>query len=128
MATGSPARTLLEMYDGNDRLVLDHGASGAPVVDCSGQVVAVVPTKGGVCIEELQKLCGGYTTDPPYALVILKRFGADNAAPAKSNGPTGVYQRASAGCMGKRGIQVITFLPFPTSLSGATPLATSSHP
>ena len=29
----------------------------------------------------------------PYALVsILKRFGADNAAPAKSNGPTGVYQ------------------------------------
>ena len=26
------------------------------------------------------------------------------------------------------GLQVITFLPFPTSLSGATPLATSSHP
>ena len=33
---------LLEMYDGDDRLVLDHGASGAPVVDCSGRVVAVV--------------------------------------------------------------------------------------
>ena len=33
---------LLEMYDGNDRLVLDHGASGAPVVDCEGRVVAVV--------------------------------------------------------------------------------------
>jgi hypothetical protein len=33
---------LLEMYDGNDRLVLDHGASGAPVVDCHGRVVAVV--------------------------------------------------------------------------------------
>ncbi|HZV20706.1 MAG TPA: serine protease [Hyphomicrobiales bacterium] len=33
---------LLEMYDGNDRLVLDHGASGAPVVDCDGRVVAVV--------------------------------------------------------------------------------------
>jgi hypothetical protein len=33
---------LLELYDGNDRLVLDHGASGAPVVDCKGQVVAVV--------------------------------------------------------------------------------------
>jgi hypothetical protein len=33
---------LLEMYDGNDRLVLDHGASGAPVVDCAGRVVAVV--------------------------------------------------------------------------------------
>jgi hypothetical protein len=33
---------LLEMYDGNDRLVLDHGASGAPVVDCEGRVVGVV--------------------------------------------------------------------------------------
>ena len=27
---------LLEMYDGDDRLVLDHGASGAPVLDCAG--------------------------------------------------------------------------------------------
>jgi Trypsin-like peptidase domain len=33
---------LLEMYDGNDRLVLDHGASGAPVFDCTGRVVAAV--------------------------------------------------------------------------------------
>jgi hypothetical protein len=33
---------LLEMYDGNDRLVLDYGASGAPVLDCNGRVVAVV--------------------------------------------------------------------------------------
>jgi len=33
---------LLEMYDGDDRLVLDHGASGAPVLDCQGRVVAVV--------------------------------------------------------------------------------------
>jgi hypothetical protein len=33
---------LLELYDGSDRLVLDHGASGAPVLDCKGQVVAVV--------------------------------------------------------------------------------------
>jgi hypothetical protein len=33
---------LLEMYDGNDRLVLDSGASGAPVFDCEGRVVAVV--------------------------------------------------------------------------------------
>ena len=33
---------LLEMYDGEDRLVLDHGASGAPVLDCEGRVVAVV--------------------------------------------------------------------------------------
>ena len=35
---------LLEMHDGNDRLVLDHGASGAPIVDCQGRVVAVVST------------------------------------------------------------------------------------
>jgi hypothetical protein len=33
---------LLELYDGNDRLVLDHGASGAPVLDCQGRVAAVV--------------------------------------------------------------------------------------
>jgi len=35
---------LLKMYDGNDRLVLDHGASGAAVLDCDGRVVAVVTT------------------------------------------------------------------------------------
>ena len=35
---------LLEIHDGNDRLVLDHGASGAPVLDCDGRVVAVVST------------------------------------------------------------------------------------
>lgn len=40
-------------------------------------------------------------TDPPYALVsIVKRFGGENAAPAKSNGASGVYARASAGFMG----------------------------
>jgi len=33
---------LLEMYEGNDRLALDYGSSGAPVVDCAGRVVAVV--------------------------------------------------------------------------------------
>ena len=33
---------LLELYDGDDRLVLDHGASGALVLDCEGCVVAVV--------------------------------------------------------------------------------------
>jgi hypothetical protein len=35
---------LLEMYDGNDRLAVDYGASGAPVFDCEGQVAAVVTT------------------------------------------------------------------------------------
>ncbi len=33
---------LFEITDGNDRMALDYGASGAPVLDCSGRVVAVV--------------------------------------------------------------------------------------
>src|SRR5262249_9785405 len=33
---------LLEGYHGHDTLVLDHGASGAPVLDCTGRVVAAV--------------------------------------------------------------------------------------
>lgn len=41
-------------------------------------------------------------TDPPYHLTsIVKRFGAEGAAPAK-RGATGAYQRASAGFMGKQ--------------------------
>lgn len=40
-------------------------------------------------------------TDPPYHLTsIVKRFGADNAAPAKV-GKTGAYARASKGFMGQ---------------------------
>src|SRR5690349_12824050 len=35
---------LLEMFDGNDRLAVDHGASGAPVYDCDGRIAAVVIT------------------------------------------------------------------------------------
>jgi hypothetical protein len=41
---GVAGAALLEMHDGNDRLVLDHGASGAPVLDCQGRAVAVVST------------------------------------------------------------------------------------
>jgi hypothetical protein len=33
---------LLELYEGDNRLIIDHGASGAPVVDCAGRVAAVV--------------------------------------------------------------------------------------
>lgn len=35
---------MLELYDGNNRLAVDHGASGAPVFDCEGRVAAVVST------------------------------------------------------------------------------------
>ena len=42
-------------------------------------------------------------TDPPYALVSIgKRFGKEGAAPAKSEGASGVYRRASAGFMGQQ--------------------------
>jgi len=33
---------LLEFYEGENRLVIDHGASGAPVIDCEGRVAAVI--------------------------------------------------------------------------------------
>jgi hypothetical protein len=33
---------LLEFYKGDNRLIVDHGASGAPVLDCEGRVAAVV--------------------------------------------------------------------------------------
>ncbi len=33
---------LLEVYEGENRLIVDHGASGAPVLDCEGHVAAVV--------------------------------------------------------------------------------------
>lgn len=60
----------------------------------------------GDCMEWLPRLPDGSVdacvTDPPYHLSIAKRFGADNAAPAKSNGATGVYKRASAGFMGQQ--------------------------
>jgi len=35
---------LLEMYEGDNRLAIDHGASGAPVFDCEGRIVAVIAT------------------------------------------------------------------------------------
>jgi DNA modification methylase len=40
--------------------------------------------------------------DPPYDLIsTVRRFGKPGSAPAKSNGATGVYARASKGFMGK---------------------------
>lgn len=42
-------------------------------------------------------------TDPPYGLTsVVKRFGKEGSAPAKSAGATGVYARASAGFMGQK--------------------------
>jgi len=35
---------LLEIYEGDNRLVIDHGASGAPVFDCEGRIAAVIST------------------------------------------------------------------------------------
>src|SRR5262249_49740240 len=35
---------LLEIYEGDNRLVIDHGASGAPVFDCDGPGAAVIST------------------------------------------------------------------------------------
>jgi site-specific DNA-methyltransferase (adenine-specific) len=61
---------------------------------------------GGDCLKRLPKLAENSidsgVCDPPYHLTsIVKRFGANNAAPAK-RGKTGAYARASAGFMGKQ--------------------------
>lgn len=58
----------------------------------------------GNMLNVLQTLGGFHAcvTDPPYHLTsIVKRFGAENAAPARA-GKTGAYARASAGFMGQR--------------------------
>jgi DNA modification methylase len=67
-----------------------------------------VVVHGGDCLDVLRRMesCSvdSVVTDPPYALVSIgKRFGADGAAPPKDYaGGSGVYQRASAGFMGKQ--------------------------
>jgi hypothetical protein len=60
---------LFEIYDGDDRLVLDHGASGAPVLDCEGRVVAVV---SNIFTQTLQF--------PPRAIRISTAWGSPNVA------------------------------------------------
>ena len=61
----------------------------------------------GDCIRAMRLMshlgvqCDSIVCDPPYHLTsIVKRFGAEGAAPAKS-GKTGAYRRAAAGFMGK---------------------------
>ncbi len=61
----------------------------------------------GDCLDVLKTLdensIDACVTDPPYHLTsIVKRFGSETAAPAKSSGATGVYKRSSAGFMGKQ--------------------------
>jgi site-specific DNA-methyltransferase (adenine-specific) len=70
------------------------------------QLTQSVILHGGDCLTVLASMgensIDSCVTDPPYHLTsIVKRFGAANAAPAKS-GKTGAYARASAGFMGKR--------------------------
>jgi DNA modification methylase len=59
--------------------------------DCRDVLAGLEPDSFDSCV-----------TDPPYHLTsIVKRFGSETAAPAKSNGATGVYARASSGFMGQ---------------------------
>lgn len=60
----------------------------------------------GDCRESMRTLpdasVDAVVCDPPYHLTsIVERFGKEDAAPAKSDGPTGVYARASRGFMGQ---------------------------
>ena len=60
-----------------------------------GDCLAVLKTMADASVDSV-------VTDPPYHLTsIVKRFGSQNAAPAKA-GKTGAFKRASAGFMGKQ--------------------------
>lgn len=69
---------------------------------------AKVRVEPGDCIEVMARLIAdgvivqSIVTDPPYHLTsIVKRFGGEDAAPAKV-GKTGAYARAARGFMGKQ--------------------------
>lgn len=62
----------------------------------------------GDCLDVMRRLkdegvqVDSVVTDPPYHLAsIVKRFGKAGSAPARSEGATGVYKRASVGFMGQ---------------------------
>lgn len=64
--------------------------------------------EGGDCVAVMRRLkeegvlLDGCASDPPYHLTkITDRFGAADAAPARSEGATGVYKRISGGFMGQ---------------------------
>lgn len=68
--------------------------NGRVTLHC-GDMLSVLPTLAENSVDSV-------VTDAPYHLTsIVKRFGADGAAPAKS-GKTGAFARASAGFMGKQ--------------------------
>jgi len=54
---------LFEIYEGDNRLVIDHGASGAPVFDCEGRVAAVIST---VITQNLQTPFGEMRIPTPW--------------------------------------------------------------
>lgn len=54
---------LFEMFDGNDRLAVDYGASGAPVYDCDARIVAVVTT---VITQTLSGFSGRMRVSTPW--------------------------------------------------------------
>lgn len=56
---------LLEMFDGDDRMAVDYGASGAPVYDCDARVVAVVTT---VITQTLPGLSGRMRTSTAWGM------------------------------------------------------------
>ena len=56
---------LLEMYEGDNRLAIDHGASGAPVFDCEGQIAAVIST---VITQVFQTPFGVLRTSTPWGV------------------------------------------------------------
>lgn len=68
-----------------------------------------VRVEHGDCLEVLPRLVAeglladACVTDPPYHLAsIVRRFGAEDAAPSVSEGPTGVYARSVRGFMGQK--------------------------
>ena len=54
---------LLEMYEGDNRFAIDHGASGAPVFDCEGRIAAVI---SNVITQTFQTPFGGLRTSTAW--------------------------------------------------------------
>src|SRR5262249_7862356 len=93
---------LLEMYDGDDRLVLDHGASGAPVLDCDGRVVAVVMilmTRTMSFLSNVIRISTAWNSPNVVAIPIqvLKDFSSSEGAPTAERMEPAIDGRRIAG-------------------------------